>query len=145
VREFPDYARQYLIEQPEFGPIEPRFAGTLAREAAKAVAQREAKAEPQPAQQNASQKSVTTDPAADRRKNAAHGASRGTEPENNPAPKERKNPRDPSSDKIENSKEYERIQQAEAAIPAQWQETDAISAPYSSSGESANRASRYGF
>ncbi len=60
---------------------------------------------------------MTTDPAAERRKNAAHGASRRTEPENNPAPKERKNPRDPSSDKVENSKEYERIQPAEAAIP----------------------------
>jgi hypothetical protein len=53
----------------------------------------------------------------DRRKNAAYGESRGTEPQNNPAPKERKNPRDPPSDKVENSKEYERIQQAEAAIP----------------------------
>jgi hypothetical protein len=39
------------------------------------------------------------------------------EPENNPAPKERKNPRDPSSDKVENSKEYEPIPPAEAAIP----------------------------
>jgi hypothetical protein len=26
VREVPDYARQYLIEQPEFGPIEPNQA-----------------------------------------------------------------------------------------------------------------------
>ena len=51
VREVPEYARQYPIEHPEFGPsIEPRSAGALAREAAKVVAQREAKAEPQPAQ-----------------------------------------------------------------------------------------------
>jgi hypothetical protein len=55
---------------------------------------------------------------AGRRKNAAHGASRGTKPANNPAPKERKIPRDPDNDPhIENSKEYELIQQAEAAIP----------------------------
>jgi hypothetical protein len=58
-----------------------------------------------------------TDSNADRQKNAAYGASRGTEPKNNPAPKEQKNPRDPSSHKVENSKEYERIQQAEAAVP----------------------------
>jgi hypothetical protein len=97
-------------------PIEPRSAGAPAREAATAV-QRETQAEPRAAEQNATQKSTTTDPAAERRKNAAHGASRGTEAENNPAPKERKNPRDPSSDKVENSKENERIQPAEAAIP----------------------------
>ncbi len=81
--------------------------------AAKAPAQRETKAAPQPAQVNASLESLTTDPAAERRKNAAHGASRGTEPENNPAPKERKT----DSDNLENEKEYELIQQAEAAIP----------------------------
>ena len=63
------------------------------------------------------QESATPESAAERRKNAAHGASRGTEPENNPAPKERKNPRDPSSDDIEDSKEYELIKQAKAAIP----------------------------
>jgi hypothetical protein len=34
VREVPEYARQYPIEHPEFGPsIEPRSAGALAREA----------------------------------------------------------------------------------------------------------------
>ncbi|MGC1434788.1 MAG: hypothetical protein WA847_02755, partial [Terriglobales bacterium] len=38
---------------------------------------------------------------------AAHGASRGTEPANDPAPKERKT--DPSSDNIEDSKEYKLI------------------------------------
>ena len=120
VREVPDYARQYLIEHPEFGPpIDSWGAGAPAREAAPstsgpaAVAQREAKAAPQ----KALQESATPESAAERRKNAAHGASRGTEPENNPAPKERKNPRDPSSDDIEDSKEYELIKQAKAAIP----------------------------
>src|SRR5580692_480909 len=112
VREVPDYARQYLIEHPEFGPpieskkeqINPtpepepqptpdsRSAGAPARKAAKPVAQPEAKAEPQSAQVNASQESVKTEPAAERQKNAAHGASRGTEPANNPAPQEQKKP-----------------------------------------------------
>jgi hypothetical protein len=112
VREVPDYARQYLIEHPEFGPpieskkeqINPtpepepqptpdsRSAGAPARKAAKPVAQPEAKAEPQSAHQNASQERATTEPAAERRKNTAHGASRGTEPANNPAPQERKKP-----------------------------------------------------
>jgi hypothetical protein len=100
VREVPDYARQYLIEHPEFGPpisqcradipvrqAEPG-ALTPAREAAKTEAPPEAKAEPQPA----SQQGATSKPAAERRKNAAHGASRGTKAENNPAPKERKRP-----------------------------------------------------
>jgi hypothetical protein len=130
VREVPDYARQYLIEHPEFGPpIEPCGAGAPAREAGanpgvcsadtpvrdaatKAVVQREAQAEPQAAQQNASQESVTTEPAAKRRQNAAHGASRGSTIEDNPAPQERKNPRDPSSDNepsVEDAKEYELI------------------------------------
>src|SRR5580704_15982957 len=90
VREVPDYARQYLIEHPEFGPPieskkeqinptpepEPQptpdspSAGAPARKAAKPVAQ----------------------PAAERQKNAAQGASRGTEPVNDPAPQERKKP-----------------------------------------------------
>ena len=99
VREVPDYARQYLIEHLEFGPpidskkeqINPtpepqptpaaRSAGAPARVAAKAPAQREAKAEPQPAEQNASQETAKPHPAAERRKNAAHGASRGTNPQ----------------------------------------------------------------
>jgi hypothetical protein len=135
VREVPDYARQYLIEHPEFGPpidskkeqINPtpgpepqptpdaRSAGVPARVAAKAPAQRETKAAPQPAQVNASQESVKTEPAAERRKNTAHGASRGTNPANNPAPKEQKT--DPSPDNIEDLKEYELIKQAKAAIP----------------------------
>jgi hypothetical protein len=116
VREVPDYARQYLIEHPEFGPpLSPCSADIPVREAAEPVAQREAIAAPQTAPQNATQETATPHPAAERRKNAAHGASRGTEPANNPAPKERKT--DPSPDNIEDSKEYELIQQAEAAIP----------------------------
>jgi hypothetical protein len=134
VREVPDYARQYLIEHPEFGPpieskkeqINPtpepepqptpdsRSAGVPARKAVKPVAQREANAEPRAAHQNAAQERATTEPAADRRKNTAHGASRGAEPANNPAPKERKTPDRDSSG--EDAQEYERIQQAEAAI-----------------------------
>jgi len=116
VREVPDYARQYLIEHPEFGPpIRLCGPGAPAREAPTKSVQRETQAEPQAADQNATQRAATTDPAARRRKNVAHGASRGTEPENNPAPKERKT--DLSSDSLEDSKEYELIKQAEAAIP----------------------------
>jgi hypothetical protein len=59
---------------------------------------------------------VATDLAAERRERRPRRKP-WEEPENNPAPKERKNPRDPSSDKVENSKEYERIQPAETAIP----------------------------
>jgi hypothetical protein len=123
VREVPDYARQYLIEHPEFGPpIDSCSAGAPAREAAtNAVVQIEAQAAteaaPQTTQKNATQKNETAEravkPAAERRKNAAHGASRGTEPQNNPAPKERKKPGRTSR---EDAQEYERIQQAEAAI-----------------------------
>jgi hypothetical protein len=116
VREVPDYARQYLIEHPEFGPPidakhqRPCGAGALAREAAKTVAQPEVKAEPQPALQNASQESVTTDPATEQRKNAAHDASRGTKSENNPAPEERKKPQ------RELRKEESELNRVEAAI-----------------------------
>jgi len=115
VREVPDYAQQYLIEHPEFGPpiSDPCGAGAPAREdATNAVVQLEAQAEPQ----NASQESRVAEPAAKRRQNAAHVASRGTEAENNPAPKRRKKPRRESVDHND-PKEYERIQQAQAAIP----------------------------
>jgi hypothetical protein len=119
VREVPDYAQQYLIEHPEFGPpINSKCgAGAPGREAAtNSVVQIEAQADPQPAKKSASQESPATEPAAKRRKNTAHGASRGTEPENNPAPKERKKLRHESVDH-DDPKEYERIQQAQAAIP----------------------------
>ena len=80
--------------------------------------QRETQASPQASQQNASQKSTTAEPAAKRRQNTAHGASRGSSPENNPAPEERKNHRDdhrnpPSGHE---SRERDLIKQAEAAI-----------------------------
>ena len=134
VREVPDYARQYLIEHPEYGPpISQCGAGAPAREddtkhqsrcsadtpvreaETNAVAQREAPAELLVSPQNESDASATAEAAAERQKNAAHGASRGTEPENDPAPKERKT--DPSSDNLEDSEEYKLIKQAEAAIP----------------------------
>src|SRR5579863_3495694 len=113
VREVPDYAQQYLIEHPEFGsPLNQTSS----------VVKIEAQAEPQSSEQNASQgiataypapkrkgptseKSPATEPAAKRRKNTAHGASRGTEAENNPAPKERKKPQ-------RDLKELERVQAA---------------------------------
>jgi len=142
VREVPDYARQYLIEHPEFGPpieskkekINPtpepepepepqptpdaRSAGAPARVASKARAQRQPKAEPQPAQVNASQESFTTEPAAERQKNAAHGASRGTNPANNPAPKERKSP-----ERDLQEKEIERVRAAiEGAERGNWRD-----------------------
>jgi hypothetical protein len=118
VREVPDYAQQYLIEHPEFGPrLNTRVADTPVREdATNAVVQIEAQAELQPSKKSASQESTAAEPAAKRRKNTAHGASRGTEAQNNPAPKERKKPRHESVDH-DDPKEYERIQHAQAAIP----------------------------
>ena len=124
VREVPDYAQQYLIEHPEFGPPLNQTSS---------VVQIEAQAEPQSSEQDASQEIATVDaapkrkgpasekiavtPAAKRRKNSAHGASRGREAQNNPAPKERKKPSASEHDSSHNEKEYERIQQAQAAIP----------------------------
>jgi hypothetical protein len=142
VREVPDYAQQYLIEHPEAGPpLSPCGAGAPAREAEatmcsaynpareaanQAAADQEPKAKPittkqnakqeNAKQENAKQENVATAPAAERRKNTAHGASRGTEAKNNPAPEERKNPRNEPADDND-AKEYERIKQAEAAIP----------------------------
>jgi hypothetical protein len=139
VREVPNYARQYLIEHPEFGPpisdsrsadprarkpASPCSADTPVRETGtNADAQREAQAEP--AQQNVSNgskesatESAPTEPAAKRRQNTAHAASRGRTTETNPDPEERKKPSDPDYDSsVENSEEYERIKKAEAAIP----------------------------
>jgi len=143
VREVPDYARQYLIEHPEFGPPiskcgagaparednqDPCSADTPVREAKATAAQCEAQAAPAaqreapaPAvapQQNVSQETATAEPAAKRRQNAAHRASRGTEAENDPAPEQRKNPRgdhgNPAS--MHEPNERELIEQAEAAI-----------------------------
>jgi hypothetical protein len=91
VRQVPNYARQYLIEHPEAGPpLSKCGAGALAREAdtkcgadipvcepkATPPAERETPA-PAIALQNASPASATSEPAAERRQNTAHGASRG--------------------------------------------------------------------
>jgi len=121
VREVPDYARQYLAEHPEYGPpisqareaeqdADQCGAGALAREA-----KRGADTPVRDVEINAAV--LCAEPAAKRRKNTAHGASRGIKPENNPAPKERKNPRADHAKPEPDQKEYERVMQAEAAIP----------------------------
>jgi len=109
VREVPDYAQQYLIEHPEFGPP---------LNQTNSVVQIEAQAEPQSSSKRkgpASEKIAAAEPVAKRRQNTAPGVSRATEAENNPAPKEQKKPRHESVDH-DDPKEYERIQQAQAAI-----------------------------
>jgi hypothetical protein len=61
--------------------------------------------------------SATVKPAAERQQNTAHGASRGSKPENDPAPEERKNHRDASSgNPVQDRQERELIKRAEAAI-----------------------------
>ena len=124
VRQVPDYARQYLIEHPEFAPpISSCGADIPVREAAtNAEIQIEAQAAPEAAPQKATHKNATAeraaDPAAERRKNAAHGASRGTNPANNPAPKERKNP-----ERDLQEKEIERVRAAiEGAERGNWRD-----------------------
>jgi hypothetical protein len=126
-----DYARQYLIEHPVFGPpLSKCGAGALARESNQetcgadtlvrevqptTAAQRRGEAAPAaqreaPAvapRQNVSQESPTQEPAAKRRQNTAHGASRGSKTENNPAPKERKKP-----EREAQENELERVQAA---------------------------------
>ena len=120
VREVPDYAQQYLIEHPEFGPPLsqrqaspiPCGAGAPAREAAtKAGIEIEAQAAPQAEPQTASKESAsaTEEPAAKRRQTTAHGASRGTKPENDPAPQERKQPQRATQ---EEENELKRVQAA---------------------------------
>jgi hypothetical protein len=160
VRQVPDYARQYLIEHPEFGPpLSQCGAGAPAREAdtkhqspcsadspvreadanlstcgadtpvreadanpstcgadtpvreatATTVAKRKAQAEPQAPQPNGSQESATAEPAAERRKHAAHGAGRGSTIENGPAPQERQKP---ERELQEEENEIKRVQAA---------------------------------
>jgi hypothetical protein len=123
VREVPNYARQYLIEHPEYGPpLSDRGeaeaskcgAGAPAREATtKSGLQLEAQATKEGEAAKSETADSARDPAAKRRKNAAHGASRGTKPETNPAPEERKKP----TSEPGTPKEYKRIKQAQAAIP----------------------------
>jgi hypothetical protein len=89
VREVPDYAQQYLIEHPEFGPpLSSCGADTLVREAETKIS---VKHDAPAAKQNVPQENARAK-AAKRQKNTAHGASRGAEAEPNPAPKERKKP-----------------------------------------------------
>jgi hypothetical protein len=138
VRRVPDYARQYLIEHPEFGPpIDAKHqntcdagvparenqslcsADTLVREARPAAptqceaqaapaAQRQALNSAVVSQKNSTKATATAEPAAQRRKNPARGASRGSRPENDPAPKQRKNPQ------REEQNEIKRVQAAVA-------------------------------
>jgi len=99
VREVPDYARQYQMElstrEPETNPAS-CGADIPVREAkTNATLEREPLTPPETAQQNVSMESVksaTAEPAAKRRNNAAHSVSCGSKAENDPAPKERKNP-----------------------------------------------------
>jgi hypothetical protein len=119
VREVPDYARQYLIEHPEYGPplSQRDEANPIAcsahipvREAAtKAAIQIEAQAEQPGTIQAAAERAA--EPAAKRRPTAAHGASRRTKPENDRSPQERKKPQ---RDTQEEENELKRVQ---AAIP----------------------------
>jgi hypothetical protein len=108
VREVPNYARQYLTEHPEYGP-----PISQAHEAE--PAQCSADTPVREVETNAGVQCA--EPAAKRRKNAAQGASRGTDPKNNSAPKERKKPRPDHAEPEPDQKEYGRIMQAEAAIP----------------------------
>jgi len=99
VREVPDYARQYLIEHPEIGP--PISDDQCGAGAPACEAETNAPFKPEAlasavVSQNVSQENPTVEPAAKRRQNAAHGASLGSSPENNPAPEERKNHLDPA-------------------------------------------------
>ncbi len=111
VRQVPDYARQYLIEHPELGPpLSTCSADIPVREAKpNAVAQPKPVAPPEATQQNVSMESATAESAAERRKNAAHGASRGTRAENDPAPQERKKP---ERDTQQEENELKRVQAA---------------------------------
>jgi hypothetical protein len=125
VREVPDYARQYLIEHPELGPpLSQLGAGVPAREAGaspcsadtpvrKAATRSrvngEAQTAPQAEKQNSSEESATAEPAAKRRQIAAHGASRGSTKQSDPAPRERKKP---ERDTLEEEHELKRVQSA---------------------------------
>jgi hypothetical protein len=110
VRQVPNYAEQYLSEHPELSQCgagapareaaSPYSADTPVREAAaKAGTDGQAQAAPQPALPNSSPEKATperpTEPAAERRQNAAHGASRGNKVENHQAPEDRKRTPDP--------------------------------------------------
>jgi hypothetical protein len=109
VREVPNYAEQYLQEHPELETNE-AHVGTAAEspvgEVEGAVQGSEALQPPAP------------NPAAERRQSAAHAASRGTDLENDPAPKERKN--QDAEQKFPPTSEHEverkQLEQVQAAI-----------------------------
>jgi len=115
VRQVPNYARQYLIEHPEIGPpIDSKnkntcSADTPVREPEPTAAQREAQAPPAASQQDVSEASATAEPAAQRRKNAAHCANREVTIEDDPAPTERKKP---ERETQEEENELKRVQAA---------------------------------
>jgi hypothetical protein len=119
VRQVPNYARQYLIEHPELGPpldLKNKNNGTCG---AGALAREGQPEEPASAITSQNPASATIEPAAERQQNTAHGASRGSRGENDSAPEERKNHRDPSSGNpppVQDRKERELIKRAEAAI-----------------------------
>ncbi|HEV8046557.1 MAG TPA: hypothetical protein VGP35_02445 [Terriglobales bacterium] len=92
---------------------------------AKSAGKLEPFAPPQPAQQNAPKvslenvtESTTAEPAAKRRKNAAHGVSRGSKADNDPASKRRKN-----SERDLQEKDIQRLQAAiEGAESGNWRD-----------------------
>ena len=87
VQEIPNYAQQYLTEHPELTPPEPPQANTLEP---RATESNKTAAQPNTGPDHA------VNPAAERRQNAAHGASRGNRAKNHQAPEERKRTYDPS-------------------------------------------------
>jgi hypothetical protein len=87
VREVPNYAQQYLTEHPELNPDEPKAPEPPVPETKKTATHPNRCAE---------SVAPTVHTAAERRQNAAHGASRGNKAENHQAPEERKRTSDPS-------------------------------------------------
>ena len=108
VVEVPDYARQYLIEHPEIGPpLSPcgKQTPVCKPELSKCGADtpvREPESNPaklEPLAPTPVEKASENVPTAKRQKHAAHGVSRGSKAENDPAPNEQKNAeRDPEKD-----------------------------------------------
>jgi hypothetical protein len=119
VREVPDYAQQYLIEHPEFGPpLDTPGAGAPAREPA---TQRRSPTRSPSRSAIRKAKRIARKPRDRTSRKAAKERSPRRKPwdrsQNDQAPKERKKPSASEHDPSHNEKEYERIQQAQAAIP----------------------------
>jgi hypothetical protein len=89
VREVPNYAKQYLTEHPELNSPEPHAANAPEPRAES----KKTAAEPNHGSDRTAATAAKS--AAERRKNAAHGASRGNKAENHEAPDERKRSCDP--------------------------------------------------